>query len=782
MINFVNDALLLKCINGSPGCGILLITRKFCSKNEEKVLPLRIVNASRKDDLPVQLTSLIGREQELATVQRLLSREDVRLLTLTGPGGTGKTRLGLQVAAELSDRFPAGVYFVNLVPLSDPALVVPAIAQTLALKETAERSLLDLLSAFLAEKQLLLVLDNFEHVAGAAEQVAELLATCPKLKVLVTSRAVLHVRGEQEFTVPTLAVPDPRRLPDLVTLAQYEAVALFIQRAQMARADFQLTTANAPAVAEICVRLDGLPLAIELAAARIKVLPPQALLARLGQRLAVLTGGARDVPIRQQTLRNTITWSYDLLGTAEQQLFRRLSVFAGGCTLEAAEALSAALDDGSNDGAGALLDRMTSLLDNSLLFCRDAEGKEPRFAMLETIREYALEALAESQELNAARGALAAYYLHLVEAQFEPEEGWQRERLEQLEQEHANLRVALRFALEQAEAEHNSAMALRLGAALTPFWLKRGHWSEGRAFLERALASHEGVERPVLAKALVASGKLAFQQGEYAQAERLAEESLALFGERGDTRGSALALEIRGMVAWNRGHLSKAQALLQEALALYRQTNDKEGMVNSLFALAWLARGQGEYSRARVLCQESLALSRDRGDTREVADAQFLMAQLLFDTQSPPTIVRSQVEDVLVLYRQVDDKEGIAACFHLLGQITLLQDETEQARSWFEQSVALHTELGHQAGLAWAVSGLARVALAQSDFAAARSHYEESLARARAMDDQELLVTCMEGLAMVVAAQGEPVWAARLGELPKSCVKGWASHFLLLNV
>jgi predicted ATPase/class 3 adenylate cyclase/DNA-binding CsgD family transcriptional regulator len=722
--------------------------------------PLEILDTA-PNNLPVQLTSLIGREQELATVQRLLSREDVRLLTLTGPGGTGKTRLGLQVAAELSNRFSDGVHFVNLAPLSDPALVVPTIAQTLDVKQTTEPSLLDLLSACLREKQLLLLLDNFEHVASAAVQVAELLATCPKLKVLITSRVVLHVRGEQEFVIPPLSVPDPKHLPDLVTLSQYEAVALFIQRAQAARVDFQLTTANAAAVAEICVRLDGLPLAIELAAARIKVLPVQALLARLSQRLAVLKGGPRDVPVRQQTLRNTITWSYGLLGTAEQQLFRRLSVFAGGCTLEAAEALSIALDGGSNDGA--ILDRMASLLDNSLLSCREAEGKEPRFAMLETIREYALEALAESQELNAARGALAAYYLHLLEAEFEPEEGWQRERLELLEQEHANLRVALRFALEEAEARHGSAMALRLGAALTPFWLKRGHWSEGRGFLQGALAKHEEVERPVLAKALVAAGKLAFQQGDYVQAERLAEESLVLFRERGDTRGSATALEIGGMVAWNRGDLSSAQALLQEALALYKQTNDNEGMVNSLFALAWLARSQGEYTRARALCEESLALCGDRGDTAGVADARFLMAQLLFDTQAAPAIVRSQVEDVLVLYRQVDDKEGIAACFHLFGRITLLQGETEQAGSWFEQSVALHKELGHQAGLAWALSGLARVALAQNDYGAARNRSEESLARARAMDDQELLVTCVEGLAMVVAAQGELVWAARLG-------------------
>jgi predicted ATPase/class 3 adenylate cyclase/DNA-binding CsgD family transcriptional regulator len=723
--------------------------------------PLRTLDI-QPNNLPIQPTRFLGREKEVAAVTALLCREDVRLVTLTGAGGAGKTRMALQVAAELSEAFPDGVFFVNLAPISDPELVIPTITQVLDVKEMGEHSLLDLLKAFLREKPLLLLLDNFEQVVRAVVQVAELLATCPRLRVLVTSRVALHVRAEHEFALPPLALPDLKRLPGLVALSQYEGVALFIQRAQAARPEFQLTNANAAAVAEICVRLDGLPLAIELAAARIKVLPPQALLARLGQRLAVLTGGARDVPVRQQTLRNTITWSYSLLGAAEQQLFRRLSVFVGGWTLEAAEALYAALDGESNDGAGALFDRMTSLLDNSLLYRLDSEGKEPRFALLETIREYAIEALAASQELNIAQEAHARYYLHLVEAELEREEGWQREELEQLEQEHDNLRAALRSTLQQAEERHDSAMALRLGSVLTPFWLMCGYWSEGRAFLERALTKHEGVGGLVLAKALVAAGKLAFQQGDYERAEMRVGESLALFREIGDTSGSAPALEIRGMLAWNRGNLSSAQALLQEALALYKQTNDKSAMVNSLFGLAWLARSQGEYTRARVLCEESLTLSSDFGDTRGAADAQLLMAQLLFDTQAAPTIVRSQLEDALVLYRQVDDKEGIAACFHLFGQIALLQGETEEARSWFEHSVALHKELGHQAGLAWAVSGLARVAFAQSDYVAARNRYEESLARARAMDDQELLVSCVEGLAVVVSVQGEPMWAARL--------------------
>jgi len=461
--------------------------------------PLKTLD-THPNNLPVQLTSLIGREQEIATVQRLLSREDVRLLTLTGPGGTGKTRLGLQVAAELSDRLADGVFFVNLAPISDPALVVPTIAQTLEVKETGNQSLLDLLKVSLRDKHLLLLLDNFEQVISAASQVANLLAACPKLKVMVTSRVVLHVRGEQEVAVPPLAVPDPTHVPGLVTLSQYGAVALFIARAQAVKPEFQVTNANAPAVAEICARLDGLPLAIELAAARSKLLPPQALLARLSQRLALLTSGARDVPARQQTLRNTIAWSYQLLDPYERRLFQQLSIFAGGCNLEAIEAICGALPD----GAGQVLEGVTSLLDKSLLQQTEQEGGEPRFVILETIREYGLEQLTASGEMGVAQHAHAAYYLALVE---EAEIGGPQQVmwLERLEREHDNLRAALRWLLEQEGAGQHE-MALRLGSALNGFWYLRGHNSEGRTYLEQALVGGEGVAASARAKALFALG------------------------------------------------------------------------------------------------------------------------------------------------------------------------------------------------------------------------------------------------------------------------------------
>jgi predicted ATPase len=352
------------------------------------------------NNLPLQPTPLLGREKEIAAVCALLRQPEVRLVTLTGLGGVGKTRLGLEVATNLLDVLAGKVSFISLASIRNPDLVIPALAQQLGLKETGEQPLLEQLKTLLQDTSMLFVLDNFEQVVMAALKLSELLTACPHLKFLVTSRAALRVRDEHEFPVLSLALPDLTQLPTSEVLSQYTSVTPFLERVRSVKPNFQMTATNGRTIAEICVYLDGLPLAIELAAARMKLLSPQALLVRLNQRLAVLTGGARDVPARQQTLRNTITWSYDLLGAAEQQLFRRLSVFEGGWTLVAAEALYAALDGRRNDEAGELLDRMTSLLDNSLLYRMDSEEKEPRSAMLEV--------LAESQKLNVAREAHTA--------------------------------------------------------------------------------------------------------------------------------------------------------------------------------------------------------------------------------------------------------------------------------------------------------------------------------------------------------------------------------------
>jgi predicted ATPase/DNA-binding CsgD family transcriptional regulator len=454
--------------------------------------------------LPIQPTPFLGREKEVAAVQHQLLREDVRLVTLTGPGGVGKTRVALHVAEQVRAHFADGVWFVSLAPINDPDLVIPTTAQTLGLREAKEGSLLDQLQVSLRERQGLLLLDNFEQVVSAAGHVADLLTSCPHLKVLVTSREALHVRAERELPVSTLSLPDPKRLPDLTALSQYEAVALFIQRAQAVRPEFQLTNANAPVVAEICVRLDGLPLAIELAAARIKLLPPQALLSRLGQRLQLLTSNARDVPARQQTLRNTLQWSYDLLDAQEQKLFCLLSVFVGGCTLEAVEEVSAAF----GDIALPVLDGVASLIDKNLLQQTAQEGEEVRLLMLETIREYGWEVLTQRQEREAIQATHAAYYLALAEEAERALGGPQHLLwLERLGREHDNLRAALHWLRVQGSRVEGGGEAaeqsLRLETALSWFWTLRGYQNDGRRRprqlfldLEEALSTEEAVPIP----------------------------------------------------------------------------------------------------------------------------------------------------------------------------------------------------------------------------------------------------------------------------------------------
>src|SRR3712207_5734721 len=402
--------------------------------------PLRTLDAYR-NNLPLQPTPLIGREKEVAEVCERLSRSEVRLLTLTGAGGTGKTRLGLHAAAELTGEFEDGVFFVSLAAIRDPQLVVPAVARMLGVKEAGGQPLLESLEYYLDEKHILLMVDNFEQVLEAAPMVTELLSTAPNLKVLATSRIPLRLYGEHEYSVPPLALPDPRRSPSVERLTQYEAVRLFVERAQAAKADFSETNENAPAVAEICYRLDGLPLAIELAAARIKVLSPQKMLERLGNRLKLLTGGARDLPERQRTLRSTIEWSYGLLGEGEKVFFARLSVFAGGRTLEAIEAIC----DAESDLPVDVLDGLGSLVDKNLLKQEEGVGREPRFVMLETIHEYAREKLQESEEGEDIRRLHAEYFLALAE-EADPglEEGAQQAVwVERLEEEHDNIRAAL---------------------------------------------------------------------------------------------------------------------------------------------------------------------------------------------------------------------------------------------------------------------------------------------------------------------------------------------------
>jgi predicted ATPase/transcriptional regulator with XRE-family HTH domain len=639
-----------------------------------------------RHNLPAQPTSLLGRDEAVREVVALARRADVRLVTLTGPGGVGKTRLAIQVAAELVDDFADGVWFVRLSRLTNPRLVLPTIAEVLGQKEAEGQSLAEVLRWHLRERRLLLVLDNCEHVAEAMLEVSSLLGACPALKVLATSRAALRLRGEHEYLVPPLGVPPAAILkahsgsgsiPTPERLMAYPAMALFVARARATRPDFALTAANAPAVAAICARLDGLPLAIELAAARIKLLPPPAMLAQLEHGLGMLTGGPRDLAERQQAIQSTIAWSENLLSAEERVPFRRLAVFAGGCTLETAQSVCAA-PEGAAPVQLDMLQGLSALVNQSLVQQRE-EGGEARFSMLRVIREYARERLEVSGETEALRRAHAACMVALAErAEPEligPEQGaW----LNRLEREHDNLRAALEWATERSEAE----TGLRLVGALGRFWLARGHLREGRSWVEALLrlpATPEvgsglqgadtvpAVPARVRARALIAGGALAIRQADSAAAvlwmeegaalarvagdprttitavnalgllvrltggdwERSAsyfEESLALSRQLGDQWAIVVALGNLGDVFARRGHLEQATAAFAEALALARLAGDPGVTHLCLLNLGWVMRLRGEPAQAEALQREGLQLAADLDDPRRCAEALELLA------------------------------------------------------------------------------------------------------------------------------------------------------------
>ncbi len=679
--------------------------------------PLRSLD-SFPNNLPRQLTRFVGREEEIERVKALLDASV--LVTLTGMGGTGKTRLALQVAAELVDRYRDGVWLVELAPVSDPrsalvpSLVGQAVAAALGLPEEPERTTDETLVEFLRSRTILLLLDNCEQVvAGCAALADRLLRTCGGLKILATSREALGIAGEVTWRVPSLSVPDPEQLPargaDLApSLNQYEAVRLFIDRALAARPDFAITNQNAPAVASICHQLDGIPLAIELAAARIRMLTPEQIAARLDQRFKLLVGGNRAAPSRHQTLRALVDWSHDLLEDAERVLLRRLAVFVGGWTLEAAEAVCG--ED--------VFDPLLRLVDKSLVNA-EAAGGEERYRFLETIREYAQERLREAGEYDQYRQRHGDWCLALAERAegqlLGPEQGdW----LQRLHAEHDNQRAALRACLEQGEARRG----LALGAALWRFWLVRGHLGEGRRWLERLLALPTATEHAVpRARALNGAGNLAFSQGE----------------------------------------LAAARGLHEQSLVLWRSVDDRRGIAGSLNNLGLIAQHQGDWPDADAILREAIELNRAQGNRSWEAINHYNLGNVLADTGRDDEARKAQ-ERSLRIFTELGNDWGIGLALGGLARIACLQGDLARAGQLYAASHERREQLGDRRGIALAAIGLGRVALAEGDHAKARAHFERSLALSQQLGDRVGMARGLEALAGVASAAQPLERAVRL--------------------
>jgi predicted ATPase/DNA-binding CsgD family transcriptional regulator len=661
--------------------------------------------------LPPELTPLIGREREVVMLCDLLTHPEVRLLTLLGPGGVGKTRLGLHVALRMQQHFSDGVLFVPLAMIRDHVLLVPTIAQALRLQESRGYSLLEQVQSALQDQHILLLLDNFEHVVQTAPLLEDLLLTCPFLKILVTSRDVLHLRAEQQFPVAPFPLPEHGPRTGVEDLAQNPAVALFLERARAIVPTFQLISANARAVADICISLDGLPLALELAAARVKTLPPQALLARLSQRLTLLTGGARTLPQRQQTLRNTLQWSYDLLSPQEQWLFRLLSVFVGGCTLEAVESVAEALTGKS----GSLLDLVTALMDKSLIVPVGEVREEPRFVMLETVREYGLEALRDRGESEVCHQAHATYYLRLseeAETHFKGG-GQQIAWLKQLTQEQANLRAALSWLLERREA----LALLKLSGVLWWYWNLRGSSSEALEWLQTALEL-PGAEEPTAARARALCG--------------------AGF-----------------LTVYLHSPRREGLALLEESLATASHLGEQVTMAETC---GWYAQAQiymKDYHSARSLAERGIALSHAVGERRFVAFNQSMLA-LVVEKQEEEAEAVAQWERSLAMALELDEHVALATrARRHLAALALARGDYASATALLEENLALSREAGNPTARSWALAGLAELTRLQGDHVWARALCTEGLALSHDTGDRYATSRLLSIQGNIAQAQGE---------------------------
>ncbi len=737
----------------------------------------------RPHNLPASATSFVGRADEQREIKALLRHPDVRLVTLSGPGGAGKTRLCLEVAGCMIDEFAHGVYFVPLSTASDTLAVVASIAATLGVKESGSAPLSASLKEYTTDKQMLLTLDNFEQVMVAAPFIGELLAAAPQLRVLVTSREALHLAYEQEYAVAGLPTPAARSYMAVAELATYPAVALFASRAQAVKLDFTLDEQNIQAVADICARLDGLPLAIELAAARVRAFSLTEMLAQLGNRLVLLTGGPRNLPARQQTLRGAIDWSYSLLTTPEQQLFSNLAVFVGGSDPEAIAAICNPTLD--------LPHTLIQLIYKNLVRTdtppvvpppqpgegwgegdsRPAQGEgavpplpaggegwgegASRYTMLETIREYALYKLVERDEHEAAAARHARYYLALAEtAEPELRGADQAEWLARLEQERANLRVALNWGL-----AHDPDLALRLAGALWRFWEIHGHLSEGRGFLTAALKASTEMNT-ARAKALNGAGNLAFGQGDYPTARQFHEQALVLRRQLGDKRGIAASLNNLGNLAAEQGNYQAARILYEQSLAVKRELGDKVDIASALYNLGNVVRSQGDYQMARELLEESLSVQQLMGDKGGIADATFSLADITL-YQGNYKQAHRLYEESLISYQQMVNKPGIARALEGLGLVAYSQGNFTEAQQLYGKALALSLEVGSQIEEAYLLACRGRLARAQGDYRTAQSLLRDSLALFWKLEHRSGVVDALLGLG-ILAAGGGSKQAARL--------------------